>query len=317
MAGRFDSWSKTAASNGNIDATINYSEGQLPSTLNNSNRAEMAALASFRDDINGSLTTAGSSNAYTITTNIAFTALATGLMIAFKANHTNTGAATLAANGLTAKALRTQDDAALLPGQITNNGQYFAKYDAAANGAAGAWLIQNPTPVHMAKLVSSSVSSAASLDIVLTGYTAYRGLIFYLGGFVPATDGALLGVRFSTDGGSSYDASGYNYAYTYVIDDSATANAAVSGSTTEIQISQGVGNASTHGYSGHVTLLKQTSTALWSRIIHQGYQIDASSRGRCIQGGGAKEAAQDTDAIQFLFSSGNIASGDYAVYGIL
>jgi hypothetical protein len=143
MAGRFDTWSKTAATNATVDATISWGEGQLPSTVNNSARAEMAALASFRDDINGTLTTAGSSNAYTLTSNIGFTAYATGLMVAFKANHANTGAATLNVNGIGAKALRTQGDQALLAGQIAINGQYVAKYDAAANSAAGAWLVQN------------------------------------------------------------------------------------------------------------------------------------------------------------------------------
>jgi hypothetical protein len=316
MAGFFNLWSKTAASNSNSDSTINWAEGQLPSTVNGSARAEMAALASFRDDINGSLTTAGSSNAYTITTNIAFTALATGLMIAFKANHTNTGAPTLAANGLTAKALRTQDDAALLPGQIVNNGQYFAKYDAAANAAAGAWLVQNPTPKSPVLLTSGSVSSAATLDIVLTSYTGYRGLTFYLGGFIPATDAVALYARFSTDGGSNYDATGYNYAAEQIIDDSATAQPYASGSANQIQLFVNATNGGTGGYSGEVLLLKQTSTTLWSRITYRGYGVDDSARARFVTGGGAREAQQDTDAIRFLFSSGNIAAGDYAVYGL-
>jgi hypothetical protein len=38
--------------------------------------------------------------------------------------------------------------------------------------------------------------------------------------------------------------------------------------------------------------------------------------GTFISGGGAKETAQDTDAVRFLFGSGNIAEGNYAVYGL-
>jgi hypothetical protein len=145
MAGFLNLWSKTAASNSNSDSTINWAEGQLPSTVNGSARAEMAAIASWRDDINGSLTTAGSSNAYTVTTNIAFTSLATGLMIAFTANHTNTGAATLNANSLGAKALRSQEDRALDANQIISGGKYYALYDSTFNSSNGAWVVLNPT----------------------------------------------------------------------------------------------------------------------------------------------------------------------------
>jgi hypothetical protein len=41
----FKDWSTTAATNSNADATINWAEGQAPSTVNDSARAMMAALA--------------------------------------------------------------------------------------------------------------------------------------------------------------------------------------------------------------------------------------------------------------------------------
>jgi hypothetical protein len=322
MAGRFDSWSKTAASNSNSDATINWAEGQLPSTVNGSARAEMAALASFRDDINGSLTTAGSSNAYTITTNIAFTAYATGLMVAFKANHVNTGAATLNVNSIGAKALRTQDDAALQPGQIANNGQYFAKYDAAANGSAGAWLLQNPSVPLMELprlLVSGSVSDAAALEIVLTSYTAYRGLLVRLINFVPATDAANLGLRVSTNAGASYNAgaSDYRYAYSVALDSTTTVSATVSQAATEIQLAASVSNTAAEGGAiAEITIMNQTATGIWPTVRWNTSIVDDSGRLRMLTGSGTRQTAQDTDAVQFLFSSGNIASGTWALYGL-
>lgn len=167
MAGEFYDWSLTAASNSNSDSTVNWAEGQLPSTVNGSARAMMAAIASWRDDINGSLTTAGSSNAYTLTANVGFTALATGLMVCFKANHTNTGAATLAVNSLTAKALRTRDDQALVANQIISGGFYVAVYNAAANAAAGAWVLtsaprpSNPTIQRLTSGTSATYTTPA------------------------------------------------------------------------------------------------------------------------------------------------------------
>jgi hypothetical protein len=322
MAGFFNLWSKTAASNSNSDSTINWAEGQLPSTVNGSARAEMAALASFRDDINGSLTTAGSSNAYTITTNIAFTAYATGLMVAFKANHVNTGAATLNVNSIGAKALRTQDDAALQPGQIANNGQYFAKYDAAANGSAGAWLLQNPSVPLMELprlLVSGSVSDAAALEIVLTSYTAYRGLLVRLINFVPATDAANLGLRVSTNAGASYNAgaSDYRYAYSVALDSTTTVSATVSQAATEIQLAASVSNTAAEGGAiAEITIMNQTATGIWPTVRWNTSIVDDSGRLRMLTGSGTRQTAQDTDAVQFLFSSGNIASGTWALYGL-
>ena len=170
----------------------------------------------------------------------------------------------------------------------------------------------------MVLLTSGTVSAAATLDLDLTGYTAYRGLKFVLSGFLPATDGAILLSRFSTDGGSSYDASGYNVAATVVYDDGTTA-AVTSGSTTSIVLSQLVGSASTEGVNAEITLLNQTSTAIWSRITFSSFAIDNSATplGTSLVGGGAREAAQNTDAVRILFSTGNIAAGNYAVYGLL
>jgi hypothetical protein len=46
-------WSKTPSNNTTADATINWAEGQSPSSVNDSARASMAAVAKFRDDNNG------------------------------------------------------------------------------------------------------------------------------------------------------------------------------------------------------------------------------------------------------------------------
>ena len=70
-------------------------------------------------------------------------ALQTGLKIRTRVNATNTGASTLNAFGLGVKALRSPADAALSSGQLVSGKWIEATYDAAANGAAGAWLIES------------------------------------------------------------------------------------------------------------------------------------------------------------------------------
>jgi len=142
-------WDTTAANNGAADPSVGWAEGQLPSTVNNSARGMMAAEARNFKDNNGSLTTAGSANAYTLTINNTWTAYANGQRLSFKASFANTGAATLNvtnadATALGAKAIRAPGDVALSAGQIISGGRYDVQYDTTANSAAGAWTLLNP-----------------------------------------------------------------------------------------------------------------------------------------------------------------------------
>jgi hypothetical protein len=148
MAGEIYDWSVTAADNATSDATVNWAEGQLPSTVNNSARAMMASVASLVKDIGGTVTTGGSANAHTFTSNVDVSALATGQMFVAKAGFTNTAAATMNYSGTSAKAIKrytSAGEADLTAGDIRASGIYHFVYDAAANSAAGAWMLLNPT----------------------------------------------------------------------------------------------------------------------------------------------------------------------------
>lgn len=120
-----------------------------PGQVNNSARAVMAAVARFRDDLTGSITTTGSAGSYAITSKSGYTALSTDLYISAKASVTNTAGATLNVNTLGAKSIRVfvgGAEAAVAAGQIIIGGRYQFAYDAALNSAAGGWLLLNPSP---------------------------------------------------------------------------------------------------------------------------------------------------------------------------
>lgn len=124
-------WSTTAASNSNADAAINWVENQNSNTVNDSARAMMAAVAAFVEQINGTATSAGSANAYTFTSpsGFAFTSYTAGQMICFKANHENTGAATINVDGLGAKTLKKYGDTDVGSGDIEVDQLVKAIYD--------------------------------------------------------------------------------------------------------------------------------------------------------------------------------------------
>ncbi|NPV22864.1 phage tail protein [Bradyrhizobium aeschynomenes] len=124
-------WSQTASADATADPTINWSEGQVPSSINDSARAMMAATAKFRDDIAGALATTGTSTAYALTSNQQFDTLPhlNGQIIAFTPHVTNGAAVTLNVDSLGAKPLRSAPNSDLLPGTIIQGTPYVAVYN--------------------------------------------------------------------------------------------------------------------------------------------------------------------------------------------
>ncbi|TGN75975.1 phage tail protein [Bradyrhizobium yuanmingense] len=127
----FYKWSQTSATNATADSTINYQEGQAPSSLNDSARAAMAALAKYRDDVTGAITTSGTSTAYTVASYQVFNSLANmgGKVIAFTPHTTNGATVTLNVDGLGAKPLRSAPSVELPAGVLVQGTPYVALYN--------------------------------------------------------------------------------------------------------------------------------------------------------------------------------------------
>ena len=158
MSSIFD-WSLTAANNANADSSVNWQEGQLPSTVNDSARAMMTRVAQLLKDIGGTVTAGGTANAITVTSNSPIASYATGQIIGFKAAATNSAATTLNVNGIGAKAIRknTQTvDAALSGGEIISGGIYTCVYDTALNAGAGGWLLTQPSLADIYTAISAA-----------------------------------------------------------------------------------------------------------------------------------------------------------------
>jgi microcystin-dependent protein len=133
-------WSQTASADATADSSINWAEGQSPSSVNDSARAMMAATAKYRDDIAGAIVTGGTSTAYTVLSYEVFDTLAhlNGQMIAFTPHTTNGATVTLNVDGLGAKPLRPAPNVELLAGTIIQGTPYVATY----NNSDGAFYLQ-------------------------------------------------------------------------------------------------------------------------------------------------------------------------------
>jgi hypothetical protein len=88
-----------------------------------------SAINNLEKGIANYFVTTGSANAYAAAPTPALSAYPTGHEFRFKANFSNTGAATIAVSGLSAQAIKRRDGSALIGGEIVNDQQYSIRYD--------------------------------------------------------------------------------------------------------------------------------------------------------------------------------------------
>lgn len=125
-------WSTTAASNSGADSTIGtVADTSSPTSVDDWTRSVMAAVKKYVLDTDGGLTSGGAANAQTLTTNRSIDSghQAAGFSLRFKAGYTNTGATTLAVDGLTAVAVKRLNGDALSAGDIVAGGIYDVAFD--------------------------------------------------------------------------------------------------------------------------------------------------------------------------------------------
>jgi hypothetical protein len=114
-----------------VDAsnTARFPENQLPSTVNNGARALEGIIARWDKDTNASLSAGGSANAITISANQTLSAYYDGLVIAFEAGATNTGAVTINVDSVGVKSLKKNVTEDISVGEIISGQKVIAIYD--------------------------------------------------------------------------------------------------------------------------------------------------------------------------------------------
>lgn len=205
MATGFYTWlnSGSASGNGTVDSRINYAEGQSPSSLNDSARMLMGELADFRDDISGGLTTAGTSTAYTVSTNQTFASLSVlNKKIVTIIPHTDSGASpTLAVDGLTAIAINYSTGVAVPSASLKSGTPYALIYLNATTefivlGALGALPpLSGPCPVGC--VMNFAGTSAPTGWLLCYGQSLLRASYAALFAVIGTTFGSADGTHFT------------------------------------------------------------------------------------------------------------------------
>lgn len=138
MATGLESWSTTAASNATADSNVNFAEGQTPGSVNNSARALMASAALWRNDNRGTITTGGTSTAFTATSGQTLT-LSDGVTITLQMSATSGATPTLNVDSTGAKAIQGVSGTAIATGALLSGGLYRFTY----RSSPDAWIVHN------------------------------------------------------------------------------------------------------------------------------------------------------------------------------
>ena len=177
-----------------------------------------------------------------------------------------------------------------------------------ADAGGGAWNFINSTTVS---------STVASIDITSGIGSTYDFYVLQLVKVqvVNTGSGSQMKLRTSTNGGSSFDSSGYSYVAGRIRDNSVTFGGDNSDSASEIYISSGMGATDGNNVSGFIYLVKPSDAANFYMFWDLAALTFPTSQFQRYMGGGQRETAADVDAIQ-IFHSNNINGGTVRLFGI-
>jgi len=135
------------------------------------------------------------------------------------------------------------------------------------------------------------------------------------------SDDVSLYFRVSTDGGSTYKAGASDYAWVLRRNISGSSSADVTDAAdSEIQLipfggNVGLGNAAGEVLNGFVDIFIPSGTDNNTVIQYDLSYINPVTNTIRIVGSGTYLATTAVDAFRFLFSTGNIATGEFKLYG--
>ena len=196
------------------------------------------------------------------------------------------------------------------PNQQVQNSGIFSPEDVLNLNAVGEYggsleLIETVT-------VSSPTSS---VDFTSIQGDNYKSHFLTATNIQTITDGAILRIRFSNDGGSSYEASNYEMARQY--QNSAGANG-TSDSTSigYIEFGVNIGASTNESGGGFAEFHMLNDSSYYSVVAIESTGINASGQYLNHFGGGTYKVAEKIDAIRLIMSGGNIDAGQYKLFGI-
>ena len=166
-------------------------------------------------------------------------------------------------------------------------------------------------------LETVTASDDASVTLGTTDWdNSYDVYMVTLDSVTPATDEAYLRMRFtktsdnSVDSSSNYDRGAKELRAGTTFGDSSSTNA--DGFNF---IENGTATSETHNGTQYLFNFNNASEYSFATFQEVSLLYDGELRGR--QGGGVLTVSQATNGVNYFYSSGNVASGEFKLYGIV
>lgn len=169
----------------------------------------------------------------------------------------------------------------------------------------------------LVKLNETEITSS-TFEVKMTGFTdAYNTYVVYLEHIVPDTDAVNIQIRL-TAGGVTQSTANYDRAYLaiYANGTAASVSQNTNAGFSILNAGDNVGSATDEGFSGVVHIFSARSSAEYtSGTIESAFGSDSQGVMGSL-GGFLYTVAEVHDGVRFTFSSGNIESGKFSLYGI-
>ena len=167
-------------------------------------------------------------------------------------------------------------------------------------------------------LSTATISSDAVVDFTdaVMDNSTYTDYVIRLRNVEPATDGANLLMRVSNDGGSTFNSGASSYQYVTMFAGSGGGGAqAVTAVSSQIVLLGSVGNAAgEEGVSGTITIHNASSSL--RKLVSATIAGRNSTSDLIVANTTAEAGSSEIDGLRLLFSTGNLASGEIALYGV-
>jgi hypothetical protein len=306
-------YSEAAASN-NAMPPDGWPEGMAPSDVNNSAREIMAGTKRFWDRNNSTLTTGGTSTAYTLTYSVAAAAYYNGEEFAFYVNATCGATPTLNINSLGAQNIRKFSGGAwstLAAGDIVSGQALRVAYNSSATTFD---IVAQPPQSVWQTLGTATPSGVSTVDF--TGIPTNINQLLLEFELRPGTNAVDLGLQVYGTGGTLD--SGTNYAYAGNASTSnSTSGVGGNGANSSIVLNRSgnsISNNSSVGISGRIEFQNIQASAYTKCTFQSTYLDSGGSNLIANSGGGWHAVAANITGIRFLLSSG-IFSGRITLLG--
>lgn len=173
---------------------------------------------------------------------------------------------------------------------------------------------------NLGMVMISTVAASNQATVDFTGLDdTYDAYTLVISSAKPATDDVEAWIRVGTGGTPTYQTSGYRWSFNGAIAGTTQVGGSVSDSKIAMTQVPGatvaVGNATGENWSGRVEF-NNPEASDFMELSYRGQYSRAVGDSIHVDGGGRYDTAGAITAIRFMFSSGNVSTGRFTLYGL-